>query len=104
MTLTGRRVDENTIVISWIPLTLYQSRGQVTAYTISWAEYDGTFTQPSQNVTVNADVTSYNISNNIMPTKQYSVNIYATNNIGDGPALLQSEQVIIPSKNVSINI
>lgn len=102
--MSGRRVDEYTIMISWTPLTLRQSRGVVTGYSVGWAEYDGTFTQSYKWQPVSADATSYTVSTGIIPSKQYSINIFAINKIGNGPSLDEKERPVISSKIIFVYI
>jgi deleted-in-malignant-brain-tumors protein 1 len=99
--MTGRRVDENTISMMWTPLNLMQARGEVTGYTIMWSEYGGASTN-SWTQSFTADQSSYTIATNVMPSKQYIFDVYATNRIGNGPRLPYAEQIIVPTTSSAI--
>lgn len=95
VTVTGRRLNEYTLSVSWDPLSLEEARGYITIYNINLSVYNGYCTLPVTNITVSANNTNYTTSDPLVPYLSYCITVSAQNTIGTGPA---SNLLIINSK------
>lgn len=94
----NRRIDEKTITFSWMPLSLYQARGYVTGYQVSWAEYQEGVTLTWTDAPVGDATTSWTSPNTLTPSSRYAVTVAAITTGGLGVNNKNLPTTIITSK------
>ena len=94
----NRRIDEKTITFSWMPLSLYQARGYVTGYQVSWAEYQEGVTLTWTDAPVGDTTTSWTSPNTLTPSSRYAVTVAAITTGGLGVNDKNLPATIITSK------